>query len=48
VEMLAEYLTGQLREELDAARARGITTIELEVEENFGQSATYRVSLAAD
>lgn len=45
VEMLAEYLTGQLREELDAAGARGITTIELEVEENFGQSATYRLRL---
>ena len=45
VEMLAEYLTGQLREELDAAGARNVTTIELEVEENFGQSAIHRLRL---
>ena len=46
VEMLAELLTGQLREQLSAASdAAGVTAIEMEVEENFGQSAVYRVSL---
>ena len=46
VEMLAEYLTGQLRAELEAVGARGLTAIELEVEENFGQSAFHRLRLA--
>jgi len=45
VEMLAEYLAGQLRGELEAAGAAGVTTIELEVEENFGQSAVFRLRL---
>jgi 6-pyruvoyltetrahydropterin/6-carboxytetrahydropterin synthase len=46
VEMLAELLTCQLREQLSAASdAAGVTAIEMEVEENFGQSAVYRVSL---
>jgi 6-pyruvoyltetrahydropterin/6-carboxytetrahydropterin synthase len=45
VEMLAEYLAGQLRDELSAAGASGIRVIELEVEENFGQSATFRLPL---
>jgi 6-pyruvoyltetrahydropterin/6-carboxytetrahydropterin synthase len=45
VEMLAEYLTGQLRDELDAAGATNVTTIEIEVEENFGQSAIHRLRL---
>lgn len=45
VEMLAELLTNRLRGELDKAGARGITAIEMEVEENFGQSAVYRVRL---
>src|SRR5207247_2453461 len=39
VEMLAELLTKRLRSELDAISARGLTAIEMEVEENFGQSA---------
>ena len=43
VEMLAEYLTKQLQTELAAERATGLTAIEMEVEENFGQSATYRL-----
>ncbi len=46
VEMLARYLTGRLRAELDAAGATNLTAIELEVEENFGQSATYREEIA--
>jgi 6-pyruvoyltetrahydropterin/6-carboxytetrahydropterin synthase len=45
VEMLAELLTTRLRAELETTGARGVTAIEMEVEENFGQSATYRVSL---
>jgi 6-pyruvoyltetrahydropterin/6-carboxytetrahydropterin synthase len=45
VEMLAEFLTAQLREELEAEGASGVTAIEMEVEENFGQSATFRLQL---
>jgi 6-pyruvoyltetrahydropterin/6-carboxytetrahydropterin synthase len=47
VEMLAQLLATRLRKELDAAGARGLTAIEMEVEENFGQSAVYRVTLNA-
>jgi len=46
VEMLAELLVRQLRVEFDNLGARGLTRIEMEVEENFGQSAVYRESLA--
>jgi 6-pyruvoyltetrahydropterin/6-carboxytetrahydropterin synthase len=46
VEMLAELLARQLHDALIAAGARGLTQMEIEVEENFGQSATYRVTLA--
>jgi len=42
VEMLAELLAGRLRAELGVA---GLTAIEVEVEENFGQSATCRMQL---
>ena len=45
VEMLAELLTGQLRSELEREGAKGVRAIEMEVEENFGQSATYRLTL---
>jgi 6-pyruvoyltetrahydropterin/6-carboxytetrahydropterin synthase len=45
VEMLAQLLTTRLRAELEKAGARGLTAIEMEVEENFGQSATYRLPL---
>ena len=45
VEMLAELLTGQLQAELAKERASRLTAIEMEVEENFGQSATYRLAL---
>ncbi len=45
VEMLAELLTSRLRAELDAMAARGLTAIEMEVEENFGQSAICRTAL---
>ena len=42
VEMLAELLTRRLRSELETMGATGLTAIEMEVEENFGQSAVYR------
>ena len=45
VEMLAELLTGQLQAALANEGADGITAIEMEVEENFGQSATFRACL---
>jgi 6-pyruvoyltetrahydropterin/6-carboxytetrahydropterin synthase len=45
VEMLAEMLTGRLQAELEATGGRGITAIEMEVEENFGQAAVYRAAL---
>jgi 6-pyruvoyltetrahydropterin/6-carboxytetrahydropterin synthase len=45
VEMLAELLTNRLRAELESLGARGLTAIEMEVEENFGQAAVYRVAI---
>jgi 6-pyruvoyltetrahydropterin/6-carboxytetrahydropterin synthase len=45
VEMLAQLLTERLQQELTSQGARGVTAIEMEVEENFGQSATYRLTL---
>ena len=45
VEMLAELLAERLRAELDALGARGLTAIEMEIEETFGQSAVYRLRL---
>ncbi len=45
VEMLAELLTGRLRAELETSGARRVTAIEMEIEENFGQSAFYRLVL---
>jgi 6-pyruvoyltetrahydropterin/6-carboxytetrahydropterin synthase len=45
VEMLAEYLAGRVRRELAAAPGVVLQAIEVEVEENVGQSATYRESL---
>ena len=45
VEMLAEMLTTRLRGEFESHGAHGLTAIEMEIEENFGQSAVYRVTL---
>ena len=45
VEMLAQLLAERLQAELEAMGARGLSAIEMEVEENFGQSAVYRVQL---
>ena len=47
-EMLAQYLGTQVREELGARGYTHLTSLELEVEENYGQSATYRQALAPD
>jgi 6-pyruvoyltetrahydropterin/6-carboxytetrahydropterin synthase len=47
-EMLAQYLGTQVREELSKGGYRHLTLLELEVEENYGQSATYREPLVAD
>ena len=45
VEMLAQLLTDRLRAELVTLGAHGVTAIEMEVEENFGQAAVYRLAL---
>jgi 6-pyruvoyltetrahydropterin/6-carboxytetrahydropterin synthase len=42
VEMLAQYLTGRVRAELGVVNVKAI---EIAVEENFGQSASYRETL---
>jgi 6-pyruvoyltetrahydropterin/6-carboxytetrahydropterin synthase len=47
-EMLAQYLGRGVREQLQRDGYTHLTLLELEVEENFGQSATYRESLAPD
>jgi hypothetical protein len=46
--MLAQYLGVQVRQELAAGGYSHLTLLELEVEENYGQSATYRESLVPD
>ena len=47
-EMLAEYIAVHVKRELLEGGYDHLTLLELEVEENFGQSATYRTSLADD
>ena len=42
VEMIAQLLTTRLKGELESQGATGLTAIEMEVEENFGQTAVYR------
>ncbi|HEY6222211.1 MAG TPA: 6-carboxytetrahydropterin synthase [Gemmatimonadales bacterium] len=44
-EMLARWLAGRIRAELDGAATARLAAIEVEVEEIFGQSATYRETL---
>jgi 6-pyruvoyltetrahydropterin/6-carboxytetrahydropterin synthase len=48
VEMLAEYLAGRLKAELKAKGAAQVSGLEMEIEENFGQSASYRETLSWD
>lgn len=44
-EMLAQYLAEGVRRELLASGISNLTRLELEVEESFGQSATYRLAM---
>lgn len=44
VEMLARLLADRLRAALDTAGVPGLTAIEMELEENFGQSAACRLT----
>ena len=44
VEMLAKLLAERLKAEIDKLGGRNINAIVMEVEENFGQSAVYRVT----
>jgi 6-pyruvoyltetrahydropterin/6-carboxytetrahydropterin synthase len=44
-EMLAQYLGTRVRDELSRGGHTHLTLLELEVEENYGQSATYRETL---
>lgn len=46
VEMLAQMLATRLQAQLAAAGATGLTAIEMEVEENFGQSVVFRMELS--
>ncbi|MEP7086510.1 MAG: 6-carboxytetrahydropterin synthase [Gemmatimonadota bacterium] len=46
VEMLAQYLAGQARAALGGKQFAKLAVIEIEVEENFGQSAFYRERLS--
>lgn len=45
VEMLAQYLAGRVARELGASGTHHLKAIEVEIEETFGQSASYRESL---
>jgi 6-pyruvoyltetrahydropterin/6-carboxytetrahydropterin synthase len=45
VELLAQLLTDRLHAELQARGARGVTAIEMELEETVGQAALYRLPL---
>jgi 6-pyruvoyltetrahydropterin/6-carboxytetrahydropterin synthase len=47
-EMLAQHLGTRVREELVRSGYTNLTLLELEVEENYGQSATFRQPLAGD
>jgi 6-pyruvoyltetrahydropterin/6-carboxytetrahydropterin synthase len=47
-EMLAQYLGSQVRAELSTMGYTNLTSLELEVEENYGQSATYREAFVSD
>jgi 6-pyruvoyltetrahydropterin/6-carboxytetrahydropterin synthase len=46
-EMLAQHFAHRTREELLAMGIRNLTAIEMEVEESFGQSATFRLAVGA-
>lgn len=44
-EMIAQYFAFRTREELLGMGIRNLTAIEMEVEESFGQAATYRMGM---
>jgi len=44
-EMLARWIAGELREALGRTQPAGLTAIQVEVEESFGQRAFYREEL---
>lgn len=44
-EMIAEYFAGRIRTDLETMGVRNLSALEVEVEESFGQSATYRMSM---
>ena len=46
--MLAQYLGTRVRDELTSGGYTHLTLLELEVEENYGQSATFRQALVGD
>jgi 6-pyruvoyltetrahydropterin/6-carboxytetrahydropterin synthase len=48
VEMLAQHLAGQVKAELKALGAAHLRSLAIEVEENFGQGATFRETLSGD
>ena len=47
-EMLAQYLGTRVRDELTSSGYTHLSLLELEVEENYGQSATFRQALVGD
>lgn len=47
-EMLAQYLGSRVRDALASGGYTHLTRLELEVEENYGQSAIYREALVSD
>ena len=47
VEMLAKLLTTRLKTAIGAEASKPLTAIEMEVEENFGQTAVYRETLSS-
>ena len=44
-EAIAEYFAGRVRKDLEAMGMRNLSALELEVEESFGQSATFRLAM---
>jgi 6-pyruvoyltetrahydropterin/6-carboxytetrahydropterin synthase len=44
-EMLAQYFAQRVRDELMEQGIKNLTAIEMEVEESFGQAATYRLAV---
>jgi 6-pyruvoyltetrahydropterin/6-carboxytetrahydropterin synthase len=44
-EMLAQYFAQRVRDDLLAQGIKNLTAIEMEVEESFGQAATYRLAV---